>query len=100
MLDWYRRYRKWAHEEWDQRASVAMAACAGAAGAGLLSLWHIMGWSWRPLLGWVCLIGGPIAAFDAWGAAMYRGRAGEAWARSALIVVISLGAAWVGFGTE
>ncbi|MCL4753274.1 MAG: hypothetical protein KJ015_24155 [Myxococcales bacterium] len=100
MRKWYRRYREWAHENADQRTSVALAAAAGALGAGLLSACRIFGWRWQPVLGWVCIVGGPIAALDAWGAAKHRGRPAEARARLVVILMLSAAGAWVAFATH
>ncbi|MCK6534739.1 MAG: hypothetical protein L6Q84_17340 [Polyangiaceae bacterium] len=100
MLDWYRRYRKWAHASADQRANVVLAAGAGALGAGLLSASRIFGWRWQPMLAWLCVVGGPIAALDALGAARYRGQPAEGWARFGVILVLSAIGAWVGFAAR
>ena len=98
MLGWYRRYRRWAHENADQRTSVILAAGAGALGAGLVSASNLFGWRWQTLLGWVCVVGGPIAALDAWGAARHRGRPAEGWVRLGVILLLAALGAWVAFG--
>lgn len=79
---------------------VAVGALAGTVAAILISLTRLLGWtpSWPSILGWFCLIAGPLAALDAWGAAMYRGRPREAWARLILVGVLFAAGAWVFFG--
>lgn len=97
MGGWYRRYREWAHANADRPTSVALAAGAGALGAGLISASRLFGWSWSAILGWVCVVGGPLAALDAWGAARHRGRHAEAWVRLGVILAVAAAGAWLSF---
>ena len=90
--DAYRRYRVWA-----ARGNAASVASPGAFGAfvgslvlGVASMYGREVVLWR-VLPWIIALLAPIAAFDAWGAAMFRGSPREAWAR-ACVVLILLGA--------
>ncbi|MFO0568083.1 MAG: hypothetical protein U0263_20655 [Polyangiaceae bacterium] len=97
MLGLYRAYRRWAHENVGPKQSVWLGACAGALGAGLVSASHIFGFRMTTILGWLCVVGGPIAALDAFGAAVYRGRRAEGWVRLLLILAICATGAAVAF---
>lgn len=96
--DFYRRYR--------QRASrldrgTIMIVSVSAAMIGVIStsfagpegrqviLWKV--------LPWIAVAGAPIAAFDAWGAAAFRGRSREGIARASIILAVFWGCAAYAF---
>ena len=86
LLQWYRRYRAWAHAGGSAEglALIATVIHAIVFVCGLLA-WHSgLGWHW-PGWRWVVLAFGLVAAIDAWGAAMYRGLPSEAWLRGLVV---------------
>lgn len=94
LRDLYRRYRRWAAQVDGSRA-IALGAGAGGIAAGVLGL---VGSEWRSIifwnvLPWLVAIAIPIAAFDAWGAAMERGAPVEARVRALIILLSGVGLA-------
>jgi len=97
-MELYRRYRIWA-SQLNQTAIVILSVSAAMIGVVALSL---AGPDGRPvifwkILPWLALVGGPLAAFDAWGAAAFRGHAREGIVRAAIILTTSWGFAAYAF---
>lgn len=92
LVETHRRYRAWA-ARFGQGPILVVGMGAGLAGAVLMSL---AGPELRPVifwkvLPWFALLAGPLAAFDAWGAAVHRARPREGLARALLILAICWG---------
>lgn len=89
LLQAYRRYRVWA-AGFDKGASRRLGACAGVGGVVLLA---VMGSDWTlwRFLPWFAAICGPLASFDAYGAAAHRGAPREGVARAVLILALCWG---------
>lgn len=91
LLELHRSYRKWA-SNLGQKEVVILFVVIG------LSISFIKNFvaidknflMWR-IMPWLCLFAGPIAAFDAWGAAMYRGESKEAKIRAAVLIILFWG---------
>jgi hypothetical protein len=96
LREHYARYRTWASHFGTGSGVVIGAAAAGVA-ALVLAFAGRDGrvWIFHNLLPWFALLGAPIAAFDAWGAAVWRGRPREGAVRALVIIALMWGvAAW------
>ena len=98
LVELHQRYRNWAAR---LGQGPILAISVGASMVGVLVM-SFAGPEFRPVivsrvLPWFALIGGPLAAFDAWGAAMHRGRAQEGIIRALGILAMCWGFAVYAF---
>jgi hypothetical protein len=95
LLEAYGRYRAWA-AGFGYGALTVIGMCAAACGLVLIA---VMGFDWAEWRFLPCLaaLGGPLASFDAYGAAAHRGRTREGVARALFILALSWGFAAYAF---
>ena len=91
----YRRYRTWA-AKFGRGAVLWIGACAGVAGVLLIA---VMGrdWAMWRFLPWFATVAGPLASFDAYGAAAHRGVPREGFVRALIILLLCWGFAGYAF---
>lgn len=85
MNNAYKRYRKWA-TKFGQKQVMLLGGAMGAVGYAVILIFGVE--KVLPILPWFAFIGGPIAAFDAWGAANHRGKPIEGFVRAMIIIVM------------